>query len=251
MKLRGHDKTAPLFKPIQDSEVTGGRTEWKDDGIVILTGWAAGSSVCRSAERSFGVTAHFVVIVSVTHSSWEDNSPGCSSRCSGSRSCHTAVAGNRTEQVLRFIEHLELERCCCESVHSCLPLLMLKSYLVPAAVSCVTGLRAHVGAHHRWRGRGDGDMRHSGRGLCGHRDSRAVISLAQLLWVLIPNNQIKTKGLLAETKSMVWRASWLGDAPLLHLPVLCLPLCATQLLQQFLVPLVHRKHTAEDRNTRR
>lgn len=123
-------------------------------------------------------------------------------------------------------------------------LLILKSYLVPAAVSCVTGLRAHVGAHHRRRGRGDGDVRHSGRGLCRHSDGRAVVSFAQLLWVLVPNNQIKTNGLYVEQRR-------LGDAPLLHLPVLRLSLCATQLLQQSLVLLIHRKHTAEDRNMRR
>lgn len=39
------------------------------------------------------------------------------------------------------------------------------SYLVPAAVSSIAGLSAHVGAHHRRRGRGDGDVRHGRRDL--------------------------------------------------------------------------------------
>lgn len=84
------------------------------------------------------------------------------------------------------------------------------SYLVPAAVSCVTRLRAHVGAHHGWRGRGDGDMRHSGRGLCRHSDGRAVISLAQLLWVLIPNNQMETNDLYTEKKTYCMKSVLAG-----------------------------------------
>lgn len=62
-------------------------------------------------------------------------------------------------------------------------------YLVPAAVSPVAGLCAHVGAHHRWRGRGDGDVRHGRWGLSRHSNSRAVVAFAQLLWVLIPKNK--------------------------------------------------------------
>lgn len=60
-------------------------------------------------------------------------------------------------------------------------------YLVPAAVSSVASLRTHIGAHHRRRRRGDGDVRHGRWDLCRH--SRAVISFAQLLWIFIPTER--------------------------------------------------------------
>lgn len=46
--------------------------------------------------------------IAVALFSWEGSSPGCSSRCSGSRSCRTVVAGNQSLTRIKVHEHLKL-----------------------------------------------------------------------------------------------------------------------------------------------
>lgn len=82
-----HDNTTPVL------EVKRSRTVcWRRDGVegwwdVILTG----SKVCCEVISFWGEL--FPVSRRCWPSSWVDSSPGCSSRCFGSRSCCTVVAG--------------------------------------------------------------------------------------------------------------------------------------------------------------
>lgn len=79
----------------------GGRREERMLGCCFsATGWFSSSFGWKVAMG--GVSNCFLwlfcVTVTVAHFSWEDSSPGCSSRCSGSRSCRTAVAGKEPQQ---------------------------------------------------------------------------------------------------------------------------------------------------------
>lgn len=100
-EMTRHAKTAPapcLNKPRTVRKLRG-RTERKGCWDVTLAGGPAGLlfswEVIRSQTASCGISC---VTVTVAHFSWEDSSPGCSSRCSGSRSCRTVVAGKESEQ---------------------------------------------------------------------------------------------------------------------------------------------------------
>lgn len=63
-------------------------------------------------------------------------------------------------------------------------------YLVPAAVSSVAGLRVHVSAYDRRRGRGDGDVRYGRRGLSRDGHSRTILTFNELLWIFISKMQM-------------------------------------------------------------
>lgn len=95
---------SPLLKQIQDSEET-----QSEDGEEVMLGyyfsrWTGRTgyySLLVSWEATQGQTAScglFGVTVTAALSSWEGSSPGCSSRCSGSHSCRTVVAGKESQQ---------------------------------------------------------------------------------------------------------------------------------------------------------
>lgn len=216
------------FTQVEDVEVTleGQKNDgiWVSGPLGLLFSW----DICSYQIKLLPVPM-WAVRVSVAPPSWQDNNPGCSSRCYGSHSCHTGAAGKK-EWIKSYTE-----------VKCLLTFLVYTIYvwahLVPAAVSPVRSLSAHVS--HRGRGCCDGDLRHGLRGFCRHSNSRIFVTFPEFLCVFLP----KTQTAINQPYKTVHEQLWARLSP-----VLCSSFCSTQLLQQFLVAFIQRENTATDMN---
>lgn len=228
-KLLGNDRTSPPRHSTPHPPRWGHLEEGRSSGKQLAV------QVQSSAHRLFWLKTALNV-KAWPFFSWEDSIPGCSSRCSGSHSCRTVVAANQSQS-----QKKKNQKKCRALLTVCIKIWAHTWYqlLYPAYPACAaasppptTGGGVVMGTCGTvdWVS-ADASTLEPSSTLCSFSGSSSLQKSRRCL-SFVHNQNISANFFLCKVLGK-WSS-----------PILCSPLGSTQLVQQPLMSLIHRNHTA-------